>query len=138
VSEHLSAAWHADVAATLGAVPPRPGAFSGRVRWTVGKAPGGDATFVWVWRDGVVTEVLTGDAAAGQPDADVELTMAYPDHCALARGEVSPAVAYMRGRLKAAGHSGKVLAFLERTADPEVAAALAEVAARTEVPAPAG
>ena len=56
MSEHLSEAWHADVAAALGAVPARPGAFSGRVRWTVGKAPGGDATFTWVWRDGVVTD----------------------------------------------------------------------------------
>jgi hypothetical protein len=133
VSAHLSPAWHADVAAALGKVAPVPGGFTGRVRWTVTKAPGGDATYTWTWRDGAVVDVAEG----GADDVEVDLTVAYADAGPLARAEVSPAVAYMRGRLKAAGHSGLVLSFLERTNDPDVAAALAEVGTRTETAATA-
>jgi hypothetical protein len=137
VSAYLSEAWRSEVASLLSGLPVEPGAFSGVVRWTVGKAPGGDAAFTWVWRDGVVVDVRDGaDPGAGEPD--IELTMAYPDHRALTLGEVSPPVAYMRGKLKAAGHSGKVLALLQRTADPAFAAAWAEVGRRTDVDVAAG
>ena len=136
MSAYLSPEWRSEVASLLSGLPPEAGGFSGRVRWTVSKAPGGDAAFTWVWRDGVVVEVHDG-AEAGGAEPDVELTMSYPDHRALTTGEVSPAVAYMRGRLKAAGHSGKVLAMLERTAQPAFVAAWAEVGRRTEVDAQA-
>lgn len=49
-------------------------------------------------------------------DADVVLSAAGPDAESLLSGEVEPSVAFMRGRLKAAGDGALLLAFLESTA----------------------
>lgn len=73
-------------------------------------------------------ETVAGDVA----EPDVTLTLAVADALTILRGDVSPNVAYMRGRLKAAGHTGRLLELLAEADGPvydEVRAALWE---RTE------
>jgi len=125
---YLSPAWHEAAAEVLGALHgPGP---SVRVQWTVSKAPGGEATWTWRVEDGRVAEVAIG------PDGDAELvlTMVHPDHLELTQGAVSPAAAFMQGRLKAAGHTGRLLELLRWTSQPAVRDALAELGRRTAPP----
>jgi putative sterol carrier protein len=56
------------------------------------------------------------DGVGPVEDPDVVLSAAGADADSLLRGEVEPSVAYMRGRLKAAGDGALLLAFLESTA----------------------
>lgn len=65
-------------------------------------------------------------------DADLTFTYAFADGLALARGEVSPNVAYMRGRLKVAGDTGLLLRVLAASEGNAYAAASREVAERTD------
>ena len=47
-------------------------------------------------------------------DATLTLTVPFTDAAAIARGELDPSVAYMQGRLKAAGDTGALLNLLSR------------------------
>ena len=77
--------------------------------------------------DGTV-EKLLADATEG----DLTFTCAFADGLALARGEVSPNVAYMRGRLKATGDTGLLLRVLAACEGDAYAVASHEVAERTD------
>lgn len=70
-------------------------------------------------------ETVAGEIA----DPDVTITLAAADALTILRGDVSPNVAYMRGRLKAAGHTGRLLELLAEADGPvydDVRAALWE------------
>jgi hypothetical protein len=64
-----------------------------------------------VYKDGVAA----GGAPGPQPEADLVLTLAAADAVQVFSGAVEPSVAFMRGRLKAAGDGGLLLGFLEST-----------------------
>jgi len=85
--------------------------------------PGGTVALTLAWPAGQ-EKVLHWRFEGGRPvaegagpveEADVVLSAAGPDAESLLSGEVEPSVAYMRGRLKAAGDGALLLAFLEST-----------------------
>jgi len=63
------------------------------------------------------------ERVAGPDDADVVVTVPLADAAA---PDFDPAVAYMRGVLKASGHTGRIIDLLT---DGEAAAAIAELVA---------
>jgi hypothetical protein len=76
--------------------------------------------------DGIVETLNAED------EADLTLTCAFADGLALARRDVAPNVAYMRGRLKAAGDTGLLLRVLAACEGDAYEAASNEVAERTD------
>jgi len=106
----LSDEWLENLAAATGTRPPVPGA-TGTVSVVITGRTGGDAAYHWSYRDGV-----PGDGGVGAaPDADLTLTISRADADSVASGEVEPSVAYMRGRLKAAGDGALLLGLLAST-----------------------
>lgn len=97
------------------------------VEITVIGAPSGDVK----WHLQVSGRKLAA-AGGAQPDADIVLTLPYDDTIAVARGELEPSVAFMRGRMKTAGDPGRLLDVLAATARPEFHAARDALAAATD------
>jgi hypothetical protein len=56
---------------------------------------------------------------AGGGDPELTLTVTSGDAAAMARGEMAPSVAFMRGRLKTAGDNGLLLRLLAATNRPD-------------------
>jgi SCP-2 sterol transfer family len=108
VTEWLSEEWLKDIAASADARPPLPGV-SGTVSLAVTAGRGREVGYHWQYRQGVPGGGRVGVA----PDADVVLTIARDDAWSVLIGEMEPSVAFMRGRLKAAGDGGVLLALLE-------------------------
>jgi hypothetical protein len=118
--------WAASFAAATDGLPEVPAA-SGVV---VLKFTGGtrkEISVQWSYQDGAPAAGTLG-AAAG---ADLEVTLAAPDAADVISGAVEPSVAFMRGRLKASGDGGLLLAFLESTTSEEFTAWRDKVAAST-------
>jgi hypothetical protein len=88
---------------------------SGMVVLAVGGGPRKEARVRWRYEDG------TPAFATGDAEADLALTMVADDAAAVLSGQVSPSVAYMRGRLKASGDGALLLAFLRSTTDGQFA-----------------
>ncbi|HLM62696.1 MAG TPA: hypothetical protein VK306_00225 [Acidimicrobiales bacterium] len=87
-----------------------------RVRRVVTGAPGGDVAY----DDLVVGGRVVGSEPVGggtMVTADLVLTSTYAVAVAIERGDVSPAVAYMQGRLKAEGDMGTLYAVLAAAGD---------------------
>jgi hypothetical protein len=84
--------------------------------------------------DGEVKLHATGDdvGSGGLGDADVTLTLPYPEAVGVARGDLEPSVAFMQGRMKTAGDPGLLLDLLAATATPAFRDGLARVARDTE------
>jgi SCP-2 sterol transfer family len=110
VAEWLSEEWLQDMAALADARPPLPAA-SGTVSLAITAGRGREVGYHWHYRKGVPGGGSVGVAA----DADVVLTMARDDAWSVLTGEMEPSVAFMRGRLKATGDGGLLLAVLEST-----------------------
>ncbi|MGI8711552.1 MAG: SCP2 sterol-binding domain-containing protein [Acidimicrobiales bacterium] len=123
----LSEAWLADhhdpAAAALAAA-----GHAMRLQHVVTGAPGGEVRFASIVGPDATVEEVTGTIA----DPDLTLTAASGDALAMLRGEVSANVAYMRGRLKVAGHTGRLLELLDAAGGPAYEAARADLSARTE------
>lgn len=68
----------------------------------------------WSYQDGKPSPGTAGP----DPGADLTLSLAAADAADLLSGRVDPSVAFMRGRLKASGDGGLLLAFLESTTSP--------------------
>jgi putative sterol carrier protein len=124
---YLSQGWLDRQVELLADLPPRPGA-SARTQTTVGKAPGGDASYVTVVEDGRLVSATLGTDDA----ADLAVTIGYADAVAVAKGELDPDAAFMQGRLKVVGSMGTVMDLIPMTSSPEHRAAQAQLAAETE------
>jgi hypothetical protein len=111
VPEWLSDEWLKELVASTSARPQVPGA-NGTVSMVITGGPAGDVSYHWSYRDGLPGEGAMGSA----PDANLTLTIGRADAEAVAKGDVEPSVAYMRGRLKAAGDGGLLLGLLASTA----------------------
>ncbi len=121
MAKFLSDEWIAGVHADA------PGVAGCRVEITVLGAPDGDVKWHLTAGDDRV------EAASGPlPGADVALTIPYDDMVAIARGELEPSVAFMRGRMKTAGDLGRTLDVVGVTARPRYRVAREELAAATE------
>jgi len=87
--------------------------------------PDGDVAFHLRLDDGRVTTIERGT----DETAEVTLTLPYKDAVKVEQGEDSLNLAYMQGRLKVAGSTGAVLAYLPVTVSPEYRAAQERLAA---------
>lgn len=85
---------------------------SGALVLTVAGTPEGEISLGWRADSGAVTVTDANDA-----NADVAVSMKYPDFVKLLSAELPPAVAYMQGRLKPSGDMASVLHLLSLTAD---------------------
>jgi hypothetical protein len=111
VPEWLSDEWLKELVASTSARPQVAGA-NGTVSVAITEGRGDLVSYHWSYRDGV-----PGDGGIGAaPDANLTLTIGRTDALAVARGDVEPSVAYMRGRLKATGDGGLLLGLLAATA----------------------
>ena len=109
----LSPEW-AEAAAGLSEQLPAIEGVGGTVSWSFSLAPRKEVGFKWRYEEG-----RPGSGSPGSdPDADLVLTLSAPDAADVIAGRVEPSVAFMRGRLKAAGDGKLLLAFLESTASP--------------------
>jgi hypothetical protein len=106
----LSQEWAEEAAGLTPHLPPILDA-SGSISLTVSGGSRKEVHLHWVYEDGVAAVGAPGP----QPDADLVLTLATPDAVQVFSGAVEPSVAFMRGRLKAAGDGGLLLGFLEST-----------------------
>lgn len=110
MSAWLTEAWAKEVSACAAQRPAAPGA-EGIVEVAVSGGPEGEVRYHWTYAGGVPVAGQAGRAPA--PDLAFSVTAA--DARALLRGEVEPSVAFMRGRLKATGDGGLLLAVLGST-----------------------
>ena len=130
MADWLSEEWAAGVGALAGALPEVPDA-TGSVCLTVGLGGRKEVGFHWRYDEGVA-----GSGAGGKlPEADLLLTLAGPDAAVVLSGQVTPSVAFMRGRLKATGDGSLLIGFLASTTAPEFDAWRRQVVALAEPPA---
>lgn len=108
-----TAEWAEAAGALWDRLPEAPGA-EGMVSLAFGVAPRKEVAIHWDYSGG---RVVGGGAGAGD-DAALALTLGPADVDAVVSGEVPVEVAFMRGRLKASGDGGLLLAFLASTNDP--------------------
>ena len=93
-----------------GSLPAAPGA-EGTVILSVAVAPRKEASVHWRYEAG---QVVAGGAGTAD-GAELALTTTAADAAEVLSGGVEPSVAFMRGRLKASGEGGLLLAFLAST-----------------------
>ncbi|MCU1498909.1 MAG: hypothetical protein JWM47_2862 [Acidimicrobiales bacterium] len=127
MATYLSQDWLDAQVVASAALPAVPG-LSARVQYVVPGGPDGEVKYVSVIEDGRVTANTMGVDA----DADLTLTITYPESIQLATGELDPNAAFMRGRIKVAGSTGTMLRLLATTKAPAFEAARAELAEATE------
>jgi hypothetical protein len=118
--------WAASLAAATDGLPD----VSGRSGTVQVKFTGGtrkEISVHWSYQDGVPGIGTVGPVA----DADLEFTLAAPDASDVISGAVEPSVAFMRGRLKASGDGGLLLAFLQSATIEEFSTWRDQIAAAT-------
>lgn len=115
---------HRSIGASLPAAP----ALSARIQFVIAGSPEGDVKLAMVVTDGLVTESSLGTDG----DADLTLTIKYPDAVNLLRGERDPNAAFMQGKIKVAGPTGPLLDLLSLSITAERVAARSELSAQTE------
>ncbi len=122
MADYLSDEWLAEMAALAPSRPPVPGA-NGTISVTIARSKRDEVGYHWTYKDGVPVDGGVG----ALPDADLVLTIGADDAKLITTGEVEPSVAFMRGRLKAAGDNGLLLGWLSSTgSDPDAYAAWLE------------
>lgn len=128
MSKYLSSEW-LDLLQVLGSRLPEVEGVTARVEQIVPGSPEGEVRYVISYRDGQVEAATVG--AADEPD--VSLTTKYPDAVKLLTGHLDANVAFMSGRTKVAGSTGKLLGVLALHKTPEYEAFRMELAEATEV-----
>jgi putative sterol carrier protein len=108
--------------------PERPGA-TACVQVVVSGAPDGEVAYLQVFEDGR----LVGCARSRDDSADVTLNQTYADAVAIATGDLDPSAAFMQGRVKVVGSMGSLMAVLPVLQSHEYEAAMAALAAQTDV-----
>jgi hypothetical protein len=97
----------------------------------VGGGPEGEVRLRVVVADGTV-RCRPAAAVADAGDPELTLTDNAADLGAVLRGELDPNAAFMQGRTKVVGSTGKLLELLAATRDERYEQARSELAARTE------
>lgn len=126
--KYLSPEWvarHEELGARL---PEAPGV-TVSVEHVVPGSPDGEVRYVVTYVDGQVGSSTLG----GGEDVDVSLTTKYADSVKLVTGELGANEAFMSGRSKVVGSTGKLLDVLALTVTPAYEAFRAELAADTEL-----
>ncbi len=110
----LSAAWFEEALALAADLPEERGV-SATIQWEVTGTEAGTSAYFVVVEDGVVVSWGAGRARG----ADVVLTATAADAREINEAELDPNVAFMQGRMKAAGSMRTLLALLPLARTPE-------------------
>jgi alkyl sulfatase BDS1-like metallo-beta-lactamase superfamily hydrolase len=124
VAAFLSQGWLDEVAERGASLPSRPGV-GATIQHIVTGAPDGEVRYHQSVVDGQVQEAALGEIE----DPDLLVTTTYAEAQRVARGEVSAPAAFMQGKLKVAGSSGRVMDLMPLLDSPEyrdLTAALSE------------
>lgn len=127
MSAYLSADWAASPIDPLAEALADAGTRDLRIGRIVTKAPDGEVRF---------TAAVAGGSVTYEPgiddDVEVTLTDTYPNALALARGELDPNAAFIRGQTKVTGPTSALLDLLAAARSPRYEAARAELASALE------
>jgi putative sterol carrier protein len=107
--------------------PERPGS-SAKMQYVVTGGPEGDIKYYWVLEDGKLLESQLGEIA----DPDFTMTSTYEDSVAIAKGTLDANAAFMQGKMKVAGNTGKLMTLLPLTMSPEYKALQEQIRGLTE------
>lgn len=130
MADWLSEEWAEGVGSLAGSLPKVPDV-TGTVSLAVGLGGRREVGCHWRYDQGV-----PGDGGPGKlAEADLQFTLAAADAAGVVSGEITPSVAFMRGRLKATGDGALLLGFLASTNAPEFESWRRQVAALADVPA---
>ena len=128
MADFLSTDWLDEVARLGSELVPFAGV-SGRMQLVVSGGPEKDVKLVLELDEGRVTRAERAVVA----DAELTLTLEYANAVAIHRGELDPSVAFMQGRLKAAGDTGMLLQLLSLTRTPTYRSFREKLAAVTDL-----
>lgn len=123
----LSQAWVDALATALADLPARAGA-SARVQHVVSGGPEGEVRYHLEVVDGRVEAAGLGDIEA----PDLTCTSTYADAVRLAMGEVAAHEAFMQGRLKVVGSTGRLMDLLPVLDSDDHRRATADLRAATQ------
>ena len=99
-----------------------------RVQFVVTGGPDGEVRY------GTVSDAGSVATTAGAlTDPDLTCTNTYADAVAILTGDLTPNVAYMRGRTKVVGHTGRLLDLLSASQGDDYDRARTELAASTDL-----
>ena len=127
MASFLTEAWVEALAAALGSLPERAGA-TAVVQHVVSGTPHGEVRYHLSIIDGRV-----GSAGLGEvEEADLRCTTSYPDALRLARGDVAVHEAFMQGKLKMVGSTGRLMDLLPVLGSDDHRQALAGLSAATQ------
>jgi putative sterol carrier protein len=101
---------------------------TGTIQFEITGGPDGDASCRWAVVDG---RLSLGSVDETGP-ADLILTMGWAVGASIQRGELDPNVAFMQGRMKAAGSMEVLMALLPASRSTECRDLLARMASMTE------
>ena len=107
--------------------PERPGS-SAKMQYVVTGGPDGDIKYYWVLENGKLLESQLGEIA----DPDFTMTSSWDDSVAIAKGELDANAAFMQGKMKVAGNTGKLMQLLPLTMSPEYKALGEKIREMTE------
>ncbi|HEY8215488.1 MAG TPA: SCP2 sterol-binding domain-containing protein [Acidimicrobiia bacterium] len=107
--------------------PERPGA-SAKMQYVVTGGPEGDIKYYWVLENGKLLESSLGEIA----EPDFTMTSTYEDSVAIAKGTLDANAAFMQGKMKVAGNTGKLMQLLPLTMSPEYKALQEQIRNITE------
>ena len=107
--------------------PERAGA-SAKMQYVVSGGPEGDIKYYWVLEAGKLLESQLGEIA----EPDFTMTSTYDDSVAIAKGTLDANAAFMQGKMKVAGNTGKLMALLPLTMSPEYKALQEKIREITE------
>lgn len=128
MAEFLTDAWLAAVVDAATAAEVRGAAdLSTTLCAIVTGAPAGEVRVQATFADGALVSLAPGT----DPDVVITLTTPYADAASMASGELSPNVAFMRGRSKTTGPTGPLLDVLALVDGEAFRAAVAPVLADT-------
>jgi putative sterol carrier protein len=107
--------------------PERPGA-SAKMQYVVTGGPDGDIKYYWVLENGKLLESQLGEIA----EPDFTMTSTYEDSVAIAKGTLDANAAFMQGKMKVAGNTGKLMTLMPLTMSPEYKALQEQIRGITE------
>ena len=128
MAKYLTQEW-LDEFKKLAAGQPEHAGINLRVQYQVKGGPEGDVDYWWIIEEGKIT-----DAQLGTLDGDLDFTIAmmYQDAAKLQRGDLNPTSAFMQGKMKVSGNTGRMMSLMPLTNSPEWKQMEADVRAMTE------
>jgi len=127
VAKYLTQEW-LDQARELAKDQPERAGSSAKMQYVVTGGPEGDIKYYWVLENGKLLESQLGEIA----EPDFTMTSTHEDSVAISKGTLDANAAFMQGKMKVAGNTGKLMALMPLTMSPEYKALQEEIRSITE------